>query len=400
MATFISGATILAMGGPHGAEPFTGDILIEDDRITAIGPGLACPTARYGSTARTSSSCRASSTPISTPTRRCSRSLRQHAPRGMDAVRLPDPSREGAAAAPRLPAQHAGGDGIAEDRRHRITDDLYESPRSEMELLGAAIAAYDDVGIRATVSSHVVDRNFLDTIPFTRDYVPAHLQAEIDGLAPVAIGDYLAFAEEAHRRFHGRSGRIRTMLAPSAPQRCTPELMLAANDLAQSWGVPFHTHILETKVQGVTGPEFYGRSLIAYMDELGLLNPWTTIAHAIWVSDDDIARWAARAFRSPTTPSPIRSSGPAPRPCASYSTRASMSGSARTGSARTTPRGCSTSCTPPGSCIRSTTPIGRAGSRLRRCERPERWAGHARRSSTRRPAPWRPARRPTCSSSI
>jgi 5-methylthioadenosine/S-adenosylhomocysteine deaminase len=26
------------------------------------------------------------------------------------------------------------------------------------------------------------------------------------------------------------------------------------------------------------------------MDDLGLLNPWTTIAHSIWVTDDDIAR--------------------------------------------------------------------------------------------------------------
>jgi 5-methylthioadenosine/S-adenosylhomocysteine deaminase len=41
-------------------------------------------------------------------------------------------------------------------------------------------------------------------------------------------------------------------------------------------------------VQGVTGPVFHGKSLIAYMNDLGLLNPWTTIAHSIWVTDDDI----------------------------------------------------------------------------------------------------------------
>jgi len=80
------------------------------------------------------------------------------------------------------------------------------------------------------------------------------------------------------------------MVAPSAPQRCTPELMLAANELAEQWRVPFHTHIVETKVQGVTGPEFFGKSLMAYMDDLGLLKPWTTIAHSIWVTDDDITR--------------------------------------------------------------------------------------------------------------
>src|SRR3977135_502817 len=43
MTTFIKGATILAMGGQHGAEPFTGDILVEGDRITAIGTALRPP---------------------------------------------------------------------------------------------------------------------------------------------------------------------------------------------------------------------------------------------------------------------------------------------------------------------------------------------------------------------
>ena len=169
-----------------------------------------------------------------------------------------------------------------------LTDDLYESPKAELELLGAAFDAYDDIGIRATVSAHVVDKNFLDTIPYAWETVPEALQDEVNKLTPLQLDDYLAFVKAAHAKFHGRSGRLRFMLAPSAPQRCTPKLMLAANDLAREWQVPFHTHIVETKVQGVTGPVFHGKSLIAYMNDLGLLNPWTTIAHSIWVTDDDI----------------------------------------------------------------------------------------------------------------
>ena len=52
---------------------------------------------------------------------------------------------------------------------------------------------------------------------------------------------------------------------------------------------PFHTHVLETKTQAVTGPELFGRSLIRYMADLGLLNRNVTIAHSVWVSDDDMA---------------------------------------------------------------------------------------------------------------
>jgi len=38
--TLIRQATILAMGGERGATPFTGDILVDGERIAAIGPDL------------------------------------------------------------------------------------------------------------------------------------------------------------------------------------------------------------------------------------------------------------------------------------------------------------------------------------------------------------------------
>jgi 5-methylthioadenosine/S-adenosylhomocysteine deaminase len=170
-----------------------------------------------------------------------------------------------------------------------VTDDVYESPRQTPEQLDAVFQAYEDVGLRATISGHVVDRPFLDTIPFAREFVPASLAAEADALGAADGAAWLDLCRDAFARLHGRAGRLNFMVAPSAPQRCTPALMEAAMELAEAHGAPFHTHILETKVQAVTGPEFYGETLIAYMKRLGLLRRRTTIAHSIWVTDDDIA---------------------------------------------------------------------------------------------------------------
>lgn len=169
-----------------------------------------------------------------------------------------------------------------------VTDDVYESPHQTPEQLAAVFQAYEDVGLRATISGHVVDRPFLDTIPFTRDVVPPELCAQADALGTADGDAWLAHCRDALNTHHGRAGRLNFMLAPSAPQRCTPELMQAAMELAQAHNVPFHTHILETKVQAVTGAEFYGETLIAYMKRLGLLQRQTTIAHSIWVTDADI----------------------------------------------------------------------------------------------------------------
>jgi len=41
------------------------------------------------------------------------------------------------------------------------------------------VQAYDDIGIRATVSGHVIDKNFLDTIPYTREHVPQSISDEV-----------------------------------------------------------------------------------------------------------------------------------------------------------------------------------------------------------------------------
>jgi 5-methylthioadenosine/S-adenosylhomocysteine deaminase len=289
MITLIKGATILAMGGPAKDEPFTGDLLIKGDRIDAIGPDLQAPEGAVtifgagklvmpgliNSHLHTNEALfkgRYDNMPLEV--------WMLYSYPILAAKRLP----------PRLVYLRTMLVAIESLKTGVtcLTDDLYESPKAELELLSAAFDAYDDIGIRATVSAHVVDKNFLDTIPYAREIVPHALQDEVNKLTPLGLDDYLAFAKAAHAKFHTRSGRLRFMLAPSAPQRCTPKLMLAANDLAREWQVPFHTHVVETKVQGVTGPVFHGKSLIAYMNDLGLLNPWTTIAHSIWVTDDDI----------------------------------------------------------------------------------------------------------------
>jgi 5-methylthioadenosine/S-adenosylhomocysteine deaminase len=289
MTILIRNATILAMGGAHGSTPFTGDLLIEGDRIAAIGSNL-----------------------VETPGTQVIDGRSRLVMPGLVNAHLHSGEALFKGRYDNLPLELwmllaypiIGAEALSERLIYlrtmlvaiealkngvtTVTDDLYESTQQTLEQLGAAVQAYDDIGMRATLSGHVVDRNFLDTIPFARETVPADIQKLVERSPPPKAADYLAYAKKAHARYHNRSGRIRFMLAPSAPQRCTPDLMQAANELAMSWKVPFHTHIVETKVQGVTGPTFYGKSLMRYMKDLGIMHPGVTIAHSIWVSDDDI----------------------------------------------------------------------------------------------------------------
>ena len=174
-----------------------------------------------------------------------------------------------------------------------LCDDFFDPPAHDLSRLSAVFKAYEDAGIRANVSSAAMNIHTLDALPYAREVMPPELQAQLDFGQPMSADAYMDYCRSAFSTLHGRAGRIQFMLAPSAPQRCTADLLQACHALAVEMGVPLHTHILETKTQAVTGHELYGKSLIAYMDELGVLSRNTTIAHSVWVSDQDIERMGA-----------------------------------------------------------------------------------------------------------
>lgn len=169
-----------------------------------------------------------------------------------------------------------------------ILDDVIEVPGQDFDQLQAVFRAYDDAGMRANCSGHMINKHFLDTIPYIKDVLPSELRAEFENVEPPSTEYYLEFAREAITRFHEPDGRLRYVIAPSAPQRCTEDLLAAAAELSVAEDVAYHVHVLETHTQAVTGPVMYGKTLIQLMSDLGALNEGTSIAHAIWVGDDDI----------------------------------------------------------------------------------------------------------------
>jgi 5-methylthioadenosine/S-adenosylhomocysteine deaminase len=174
-----------------------------------------------------------------------------------------------------------------------ILDDVLELPSQSFASLDAVTRAYDEIGIRAYVSGHVIDRSFADSVPFVRDVAPASAAAELHAAISLTTEDYCSFTREAIRRFHQPDGRVRYAISPSAPQRCTDEMLVAAYELAVAHDLAYHMHVLETRVQVVTGQVLYGKTIIEHLDDLGVLDNRTMLAHAIWISDDDVGRIAA-----------------------------------------------------------------------------------------------------------
>ncbi|GAA2235025.1 amidohydrolase family protein [Herbiconiux moechotypicola] len=76
-------------------------------------------------------------------------------------------------------------------------------------------------------------------------------------------------------------------LAPTIPAHCTPTLTQGLATLARSHDLRLHTHLAESKPQALAGEHYFGRSITAELDRLGVLGPWLTAAHSIWTSPAD-----------------------------------------------------------------------------------------------------------------
>lgn len=171
-----------------------------------------------------------------------------------------------------------------------VVDDVLETPGQDRSQLKAVFDGYEETGIRANISGHVISKPFFDTMPFVKDYLPASVIQETLASPGPTTEDYLAFSREAFTTHHGRAdGRLRYMVAPSAPQRCGADLLIGATELAREFDAECHIHVLETKTQLVTGSEMFGQSLVAYMNGIGALSGNTTLAHGIWLTGDDMA---------------------------------------------------------------------------------------------------------------
>ena len=83
-------------------------------------------------------------------------------------------------------------------------------------------------------------------------------------------------------------------MAPTIPHHCSDDFLIACRNLAREYDVGIHSHVAESKVQVVAGYKRYGTSLAAHMDELGLVNERFTVAHGVWLDDEDMKRLGDR----------------------------------------------------------------------------------------------------------
>src|SRR5262245_61852808 len=168
--------------------------------------------------------------------------------------------------------------------------DLYMAlPAVTEETFESVVRAYVDVGARVVLAPAVADIVFYQTVPGLIDLLPRDLRNTVEAIEPAPTKGLLDLTERLIRRWHGTTeGRIRIAVSPTIPNQATDEFLDGCTRLAREHGVGIHTHLAESKVQVIESRRRHGQSIVARLAAHGVLGPGFVGAHAVWLGDDDI----------------------------------------------------------------------------------------------------------------
>lgn len=88
---------------------------------------------------------------------------------------------------------------------------------------------------------------------------------------------------------NGADGRITVMFGPHAPYTCPPDFLKKVIEKAQKYDAQIHIHLAETEDEVKECQTKYGKTPIALMEDVGLLDCGVLAAHCVHLSDADIA---------------------------------------------------------------------------------------------------------------
>jgi cytosine/adenosine deaminase-related metal-dependent hydrolase len=175
-----------------------------------------------------------------------------------------------------------------------VMDHFYTgSPLPHMGALNA-VAAMADAGMRGGLALTLSDRQYETTVGIDTKNLSAAARQEVERISRLegtqSLEDFVKFAEAVRSRTH----LVLPIVGPSAPHRCTQEQLRRCQETAVQLDTMVHMHVCETKGQFLQGKLLFGVSPVCHLDKIGVLTDRLSMAHSVWLTDEDIERTAAR----------------------------------------------------------------------------------------------------------
>jgi guanine deaminase len=170
----------------------------------------------------------------------------------------------------------------------------FEFPAPTTEGLDAMAEAYAAVGLRVVLAPMVADLTFFQATPGLIEALPEPHRTRAATMRTADAATILSAIGAAAKHWSHASKNIRLGCAPTIPLHGTDEFLRGCRALSAEHGLPMQTHVAESRYQSAGGDLRYGATLLEHMDRLGLVGPWFSVAHGVWLTESDLDLLAAR----------------------------------------------------------------------------------------------------------
>lgn len=168
-------------------------------------------------------------------------------------------------------------------------DRLHPFDEEDLDLV---LDCYQEVGLRCVFAPHFTELPPTASVPFLADCVPEAERWRLSGgVSLFRPGeDALARIEAAIVTRRNARPLVTFGIGPSAPERVRPATVERLADLSARLDLPVYTHLYESRatvVHARRGVE--GGSLVGFLKHAGLLGPRLSLAHCVWLTEEEIS---------------------------------------------------------------------------------------------------------------
>lgn len=172
------------------------------------------------------------------------------------------------------------------------------TPEACIDNLKGRLNAYEQAGLRVALAPganyssflvHFEDDTFLASLP---DSLRQKAKALIPLQEILSPENYLSIISDLVVSYQAHP-HIDVWFGPPGPQWVGDALMVRIAEAAASLNTGIQTHVVESFYEKLMGPRFYGKSVVAHLQELGVLSPRFSMAHGVWLTETDIEILAA-----------------------------------------------------------------------------------------------------------
>lgn len=159
------------------------------------------------------------------------------------------------------------------------------------------------LGIGELIRSGTTTILDMETVHYTESAFQAIMESGIRALSGKVMMDHgsevpLALQENTQKslqdsvdlleKWHGAgNGRIQYAFCPRFVVSCTEELLIGVRDLSAEYGVMVHTHASENLGEIAMVEAERGMRNVVYLDHIGLAKPNLILAHSIWLDEEE-----------------------------------------------------------------------------------------------------------------